>query len=251
MNTYNPFTIEGKTIFVTGASSGIGKAIAIECSKMGAKLIITGRNTERLIDVYNQLEGKDHLMHCADLSNDLEVFELVSIIPKVDGIVHCAGISGHKLFEYCDINYINSMFEINTISTFKITKLILNKKLLKSSGSIVFITSTSGVISSYLGGSIYSATKGALSGFIKGLALELSHKKIRVNSVMPSMIETQIMSETVLTNEDFEADKKKYPLKRYGKPEEVAFATIYLLSDASKWVTGTNLLIDGGRSINY
>lgn len=251
MNTYNPFSIEGKTIFITGASSGIGKSIAIECSKMGAKLVITGRSYEKLFDVYNKLEGNEHSMYSADLSSDIDIIDIVSKIPKIDGIVHCAGISGHKLFEFCDINYINSMFEINTISTFKITKLILNKKLLKSDSSIVFITSTSGVISSYLGGSIYSATKGALSGFIKGLALELSYKKIRVNSVMPSMIETDIMKETVLSIEDFESDKKKYPLKRYGKPEEVAFATIYLLSDASKWVTGTNLLIDGGRSINY
>lgn len=122
MNTYNPFSIEGKTIFVTGASSGIGKAIAIECSKMAANLIITGRNNDRLMETFNLLEGDGHVSISADLSIESDINILISKISKIDGMVHCAGISGHKLFEYCDLDFINSMFEINTISSMLITK---------------------------------------------------------------------------------------------------------------------------------
>ena len=143
------------------------------------------------------------------------------------------------------------MFDINFFSQMNVCKQFLRKKKINKGASIVFLTSTSGILSSYIGGSIYSATKGALNGLIKSMAIELAPKKIRVNSVMPSMIETTIMSSGDVTEEQFETDKQKYPLKRYGKPEEVAYATIYLLSDASTGTTGTNLLLDGGRSINY
>lgn len=143
------------------------------------------------------------------------------------------------------------MFDINFFSQVYLTKQLLIKKKIQKNSSIVFLSSTSGILSSYIGGSIYAATKGALNGLVKSLALELASKKIRVNSVMPSMIETSIMDSGDITQEQFELDRQKYPLKRYGTPQEVAYATIYLLSEASSWTTGTNLLLDGGRSINY
>ena len=146
---------------------------------------------------------------------------------------------------------IDDMFSINYLSPLKISQFLLKAKKVKKGGSIIFMTSTSGILSSYIGGSLYSSTKGAINGLVKGMALELAPKKIRVNSVMPSMIETPIMNGGDVTDEQFEADKQLYPLKRYGKPEEVAYAVIYLLSDASSWITGTNLLMDGGRSISY
>lgn len=248
---YNPFSLQGKRILVTGASSGIGKATAIECSKMGAMVIINGRNEERLNETYHQMFGEGHLIIAGDLTNEVDLEKLVVGVDFLDGIVHCAGISGHKLFAYLKKDDIDGMFAINYLSPLKISQRLLKTKKVRRGGSIVFITSTSGILSSYIGGSLYSSTKGALNGLVKGMALELAAKYIRVNSVMPSMVETPIMNGGDVTNEQFEADKNLYPLKRYGRPKEIAYAVIYLLSDASAWITGTNLLMDGGRSISY
>lgn len=249
--SHNPFSLNNKTILVTGASSGIGRSVAIETSKLGAQLIITARNEKRLKETFLALDGKDHIYVIADLSNSDDQNRLLNKLPKLDGIVHCAGISGHYLFTFLKEEHINDMFDINFFSPMYLTKKVLKEKKINKNGSIVFLTSTSGIISSYIGGSLYSATKGALNGLIKGMAIELASKKIRVNSVMPSMIETPIMDSGEITDEQFTEDKKLYPLKRYGRPEEVAYAVIYLLSDASSWTTGTNLLLDGGRSISY
>ncbi len=249
--TFNPFSLEGKTILVTGASSGIGRATAIVCSKMGATLLITGRNENRLNDTFSSLEGEGHKMTIADLSSTEGREQLLENVEKLDGVVHCAGISGHKVFQFLKESEIEGMFEINFNTPLLISRDLVKKKKINKGGSIVFITSTSGILSSYMGGCLYSSTKGALNGLIKGMALELASKSIRVNSVMPSMVSTPIMDGGQLTEEQFEEDKKRYPLKRYGYPEEVAYAVVYLLSDASAWTTGTNLLMDGGRSISY
>lgn len=250
-NYYNPFSLEGKRILVTGASSGIGKATAIECSRMGASVIINGRNEERLKETLGLLFGEEHQAIKGDLTVNEELESLVSQIESLDGVVHCAGISGHTLFSFLKEEEMKRMFSINFYSPFRISQLLVKKKKLCKGSSIVFITSTSGIISSYIGGSLYSSTKGALNGLIKGMALELASKNIRVNSIMPSMVETPIMNGGDVTDEQFELDKGRYPLKRYGKPEEVAYAAVYLLSDTTTWITGTNLLIDGGRSVSY
>ena len=248
---FNPFTLEGKSILVTGASSGIGRATAIVCSKMGASLLITGRNEQRLTETFNELKGENHHSIIADLSTSEGRRQLLDHVEKIDGVVHCAGISGHKVFQFLKDTEIEEMFDINFNTPLLLSRDLVKKKKINKGGSIVFITSTSGIISSYMGGCLYSSTKGALNGLIKGMALELAGKNIRVNSVMPSMVTTPIMNGGQLTDEQFEEDKKRYPLKRYGYPEEVAYAIVYLLSDASSWTTGTNLLMDGGRSIAY
>lgn len=248
---YNPFSLNGKTVLVTGASSGIGRAVAIEASKMGASVIITGRNSKRLEETFETLEGNENIKLVGDLTKITFREEVCNLIPEVNGIVHCAGIATHKIFQYLKEEEINEMFSINFYAPLLISRDLLKKKKISKGGSIVFITSTSGILSSYLGGSLYSSTKGALNGLIKGMALELAPKGIRVNSVMPSMIDTPIMSEGKLTQNQFDEDKKRYPLKRYGYPEEVAYGVIYLLSDATKWITGSNLLMDGGLSIAY
>lgn len=249
---FNPFSLAGKTILVTGASSGIGRETAIVCSKMGATVIITGRNEERLTETFERMEGDKHIKVLADLSTQDGRNNLITAISdKIDGIVHCAGISGHKIFQFLKDDEIANMFEINFNTPFLLSRDLIKKKLINKGGSIVFITSTSGILSSYIGGTLYSSTKGALNGLIKGMAVELASKNIRVNSVMPSMVTTPIMNGGQLTEEQFEEDKKRYPLKRYGYPKEVAYAVIYLLSDASAWTTGTNLLMDGGLSAAY
>ena len=246
---YNPFSLKNKTILVTGASSGIGKAVAVECSKAGAVLIITGRNEQRLGETYNLLEGQGHKQVIADLRNPGDLTLLISEITPLDGIVHSAGMVNPVTFQYVTESKLEEIFSINFTSPAILTQQLLSKKLINRSASIVFISSVSGVYCSVYAGSMYSATKGAINGLIKGMALDLSGKSIRVNTVCPGMIETNILSDGKITQEQLEEDKKRYPLKRYGRPEEVAYAVIYLLSGASIWVTGSNLLIDGGYTL--
>jgi len=248
---YNPFALTGKTVFVTGASSGIGRSTAIECSRLGAKLIINGRDEQRLRETLLALDGDGHRMIVGDLSVELDRQNLLDSIPNVDGVVYCAGISGHMLLQFIKENDVKKMFDINYFAPLYLSKILVKKKKINKNGSVVFISSTSGILSSYIGGSIYASTKGAINGLVKTMAVELASKLIRVNSVMPSMVTTPIMNGGSLTQEQFDEDKLRYPLKRYGRPAEVAYAVVYLLSDASAWVTGTNLLMDGGRSIAY
>ena len=246
---HNPFSLEGKIIFVTGASSGIGRAIAVETSRIGATLVITGRNEERLNETYNLLENEGHIQIVADLQNENDVLKLVDVLPTLDGIVHSAGIVKTLPFQFVNKQDLNTIFDTNFMAPAIISQMILKKKKMNKNASIVFISSISGVMCSLVGNSMYSASKGAINGLVKGMALDLASKGIRVNSVVPGMIETNILSKGTITQEQLQEDIKRYPLKRYGKPEEVAYSVIYLLSDASKWVTGSNLLIDGGYTL--
>lgn len=246
---YNPFSLENKTILVTGASSGIGKAIAIECSRMGAKVVITGRNEQRLQETYGQLEGTHPAYIVADLTKKEDIETLANQIDGLNGLVNCAGLTIPKPFKFLQEEDIQEVMTVNFNAPLLLTQLFIKKKKLQKASSIVFISSISGTKVSYIGNSIYSASKGAINGICKGLALELASQQIRVNTVIPGMVETNIVSGGEVTQEQMEADKQKYPLKRYGKPEEVAYAVVYLLSDASSWVTGSNLLIDGGYTL--
>ena len=245
----NPFSLKGKTILITGASSGIGKAIAIECSRMGAILVITGRHEARLKETFDSLSGVGHIRIVADLTIESDRTKLLDQSQKLDGLVHCAGIANPIPFQFMTEDKINDTMSINFLSPIVLSNQLYNKKLINRGASIVFISSVSGVFCSYVAGSIYSASKGAVNGFIKGMALDLAGKQIRVNAVCPAMIETNILEDGRITADQLVEDRRKYPLKRYGKPEEVAYAVIYLLSDASQWVTGTNLLIDGGYTL--
>lgn len=249
MNDYNPFSLSGKTIFVTGASSGIGRAVAIECSKMGATLIITGRHAGRLDDTFRQLEGEGHVQIIADLSLSDIADELVDQLPQLDGIVHCAGLMKTLPFQFTTADALAKIMEINFTAPNLISAKMVKKKKISKGSSVVFISSVSGVWCSGPGSSMYAASKGAIQGLIKGMAIDLASKGIRVNSVNPGMVETALLDEGTLTQEQLKEDRKRYPLKRYGKPEEIAYAAVYLLSDASAWVTGTSLLIDGGYTL--
>jgi NAD(P)-dependent dehydrogenase (short-subunit alcohol dehydrogenase family) len=249
MGVYNPFSLAGKTILVTGASSGIGRAIAIECAKMGANLIITGRNADRLNETYDALQGDNHILFIADLTKEEDIDALVEVLPKLDGCVNNAGINRPLLAQFVEKKDIFEVFETNTFSTFLLIQKLLQNKKINKKASILFTSSISGVYISSIGSALYSASKGSIHGYLKGLALDLAGKGIRVNSINPGVIETYIFSEDTITTEQLEEDKKRYPLKRFGKPEEVAYAAIYLLSDASEWVTGSSLLIDGGYTL--
>ncbi|MDP4289995.1 MAG: SDR family oxidoreductase [Bacteroidota bacterium] len=246
---YNPFSIEGKTIFITGASSGIGRATAIECSRMGAVLFITGRNPKGLQETYDKLEGNGHVQILADLSDSLNIPDIVDQLSPLDGAVHCAGFTNMTPFQFIGEKDLNAIMQVNFTAPALLSQALVKTKKLKKGASVVFISSISGVYCSSVAGSMYSASKGAVNGLVKGMALDLAPRKIRVNSVTPGMIDTHLFSEGAITEELFREDIKRYPLSRYGQPEEVAHAVIYLLSDATQWITGSNLLIDGGYTL--
>lgn len=243
--SYNPFTLEGKTILITGASSGIGRATAIECSKMGATCIITARNEKRLNETLSQLEGKGHKVIIADIAAQDGIDILVEQIPNIDGLVNNAGISHTKLINFIKEEEVSYVFSINAFAPIMLTKSLLKKKKMNLGASIVFVSSAAS-INPDIANSIYSATKAAITSFSRSCAKELSAKQIRSNSIHPGMVETELVQNLVFSAEELEVDKARYLLKRYGKPEEIAWAIIYLLSDASAWVTGTQLVIDGG-----
>jgi NAD(P)-dependent dehydrogenase (short-subunit alcohol dehydrogenase family) len=246
---YNPFSLSGKNVLITGASSGIGKAIAIECSKIGANVIISGRNTINLQQTFEQLEGDGHMQIIADLLEPSDITRLVEELPALDGVVHCAGFTKTLPFQFINEEDLSKIMQVNFTSPALISNYLIKSKKIIKGGSIVFISSISGVFCSYVAGSMYSASKGAINGIAKGMAIELGSKGIRVNTVCPGMVNTNILQAGVISEEQLRLDIQRYPLKRYGKPEEVAYAVIYLLSDASSWVTGSNLLIDGGYTL--
>ena len=246
----NPFSLEGKTILITGASSGIGKAVAQECAAAGAICIITARNEERLTATLSGLDGEGHQFLLADLSKTESIETIIEQLPKLDGVVLCAGIVETKMLKFTEEDDLLRLFNTNAFSSIRLIRTLVQQKKLKKEASIVIISSISGVRCGYLGGSIYGATKGALEGFVKATALELAPQKIRVNTITPGMVETSLLKDSEIDSELLEADKLKYPLKRYGNPEEVGYSAVYLLADATKWMTGTSLLIDGGYTLN-
>ncbi|MDP4240189.1 MAG: SDR family oxidoreductase [Bacteroidota bacterium] len=245
----NPFSLAGKAILVTGASSGIGRAIAVSCSQMGATLIITGRNETRLSETYSMLEGDNHQQIPADLTNVTELDTLVERLPKLDGLVNNAGIAKPLVLQLTETEDVNEVLQINALVPIHLTRLVLQKKKLNKGASLVYISSINGNNCAYIGSSIYAASKSALTGFMKGVALELAPRGIRANCINPGMIESDLLKSGSIGQEELEKDRLKYPLKRYGKPEEVAYAAVYLLSDATQWITGSNLLIDGGYTL--
>jgi NAD(P)-dependent dehydrogenase (short-subunit alcohol dehydrogenase family) len=246
---YNPFSLQDKTILVTGASSGIGKAIAIECAKMGAKVVVSGRNEVRLKETHSLLEGDQPDYIVADLSVNDDVVRLSKELPTLNGLVNCAGLTKIAPFPFATRDSFEEVMNVNFFAPTELTRLLIKSKKLVKGGSIVFISSVSGVYCSAVASSIYSASKGAVNGLVKGVALDLASKGIRVNSVNPGMIDTDIFSGSAITRDQLDEDMKRYPLGRYGRPSEVANAVIYLLCDASSWTTGSNLLIDGGYTL--
>ena len=249
MEGFNPFSLDGRTILVTGASSGIGRTTAIECSRMGSRMIITGRDAERLGEVLHELQGDGHQSIIADLTQADQVENLLSQLPVVDGVVLCAGQGTVVPFKMADRKKIDPIFEINYFAPVELLRLILKKKKLANGSSVVFVSSIGGVDSITIGNSIYGASKAALNSAMRFCALELASKQIRVNSVCPGMVNTRLIQGGAVSEEQHQADMQKYPLKRYGEPEDIAHGIVYLLSNASSWVTGHSLVIDGGYTV--
>lgn len=243
---YNPFSLAGKTILVTGASSGIGKAIAQECSKMGAQVVLTARNEEKLNKVLSELVGEGHQIIKADLTNDADIEALVENMPQLDGVVHNAGVGNRVIAKTAKRSDIDQVMHPNVYAPILLQKQLLKKKKINKNSSIVFIASRAPYAPS-VGNSLYAASKGAILGYAKVLGLELAPQKIRVNSILPAMVWTELVAKDAeMTGANYEEAQMKYPLKRFGKPEDIAYLTIYMLSDASSWMTGSTVDITGG-----
>lgn len=245
MEQYNPFSLSGKQILVTGASSGIGRAIAVACAKMGASVIITGRNKGRLNETIGLMPSGAHRSVPADLTDAVQVKALVDGLPKLDGLVQCAGVGSRVLCKNIEDKDIRKVFGPNVEAPILLQSALLSGRKINKSASIVYIASRAAEAPS-IGNAVYSASKGAIVSYAKCLALELASRMIRVNCICPAMIWTDLILEGGIDREQLEQAQLKYPLKRYGQPEDVANLAVYLLSDASSWMTGSCLDITGG-----
>ncbi len=248
-NNHNPFSLVGKTILVTGASSGIGKATAIACAHMGANLVINGRNAQRLQETADELGGHLSMSIEADLAIGDDLERLVSALPHLDGAVLCAGNSVTLPLQFGSREKFDDMFSINFFAPVELLRLIYKKKILQKGASVVLIASIGGTHSFMPGNGVYGASKAALNSVMRYAAREFASRKVRVNSICPGMVDTPLIHRGAITEEQLAEDAKRYPLGRYGHPEDIANGAIYLLSDASSWLTGHDLVIDGGFSI--
>ena len=245
MSQFNPFTLEGKTILITGASSGIGRGVALACSKMGARVILTARNEQRLSETEVQMESECEVFK-ADLTKKEDIEILVKNLPELDGVAHCAGIGDRTLLKLVREQDVDRVMDCNFKAPVLLQKELLKKKKIKDNASIVFIASRA-PFAPTIGNGIYAASKGAVIAYSRVLALEVAPRKIRVNCICPAMVWTELIErDAEMTGADYHAEELKYPLQRYGQPEDVANLSIYLLSDASNWMTGSCIDLTGG-----
>ena len=247
--TSNPFSLEGKIILVTGASSGIGRGVAIACSRMGATIILNGRNEIKLRDTFSHLSGNNHVILAADLTNNDSVMEITTEMPKLDGIVHCAGIGQRVLCKQLTSNNVDAVMDANFKGPVLLQQALLAGKKINKGASIVFIASIA-TWSPSIGNAIYSASKGAIVSYANCLSLELASRQIRVNCISPAMVWTDLIYQGGVDEIQLKEDEQKYPLKRYGTPEDIANLAVFMLSDASSWMTGSNVKISGGGKLS-
>ncbi|MDP4094622.1 MAG: SDR family oxidoreductase [Bacillota bacterium] len=247
----NPMDLSGKHILVTGASSGIGKAIAITISRLGANVILLARNEERLKETFEALEPGNHSYFVFDLKNLDGIENLIETIcnsgRKLSGLVHSAGISVTTPLQYLKLVDLQNIMAVNFYSFIELVKHFSKRKNNNEGGSIVAISSISSKAGAR-GLTAYAASKGALESAVRSMALDLAPRNIRINAVSPGIIATPIYDglRTIVNNNDFENDIKKRQVLGVGSPEDVAYSAAYLLSDASKFITGTSMVVDGG-----
>lgn len=251
---YNPYSLIGKRILITGASSGIGRATAIECAKLGATCVLCGRNEERLQQTLNELtsgrvNGAAHSFIVADLLTSEGIQAIAANCDKLDGVVLNAGINVMAPIYFIKEEDVNQVFQTNTLAPMLLMQALLKARKINTKASLVFISSIDAV-NPDVSSSAYAASKAALTSFMRSCAKELAPRQIRANAVHPGLVETGMKHNGMVSDEDLEKNKELYLLKRYARPEEIAWAIIYLLSDASAFATGSILTIDGGISIN-
>ena len=248
MNT--PFSIENKTILVTGATSGIGRATALTCAQLGANVVLTGRNVSRLEETLSMMcDVSKHCIIPADLTDEAQVQGLLEKVPAVDGVACCAGVAEMKPFAFVTEEDVERVFRVNCFAPVMLVNKLLKAKKLNKGGSVVFVSSVDGPKVVHAGNSVYSGSKSALVGLARNMAIDLASKKIRVNCVLPGTTDTLMIRTENVTEEMLAETAKAFPLKRFAQPEEIANAIIFMLSDAASFVTGTELTVDGGYSI--
>jgi NAD(P)-dependent dehydrogenase (short-subunit alcohol dehydrogenase family) len=250
-----PFSLQNRNIIITGASSGLGRSIAIECSKHGASVFLIARNPERLKETYDQLEPGTHNIIATDL-NEVSNFEdaITALLPSgepIHGMVHAAGVEFTAPFSMTRPKHFEMLFSINVVAGFELARICSQKKFLdtRSGSSFIFISSIR-AIHGQEGAVAYAASKGALLSGVRSLALEWAQRKIRVNTISPAIVKTPMTEKLFesMSEESIAQILKQYPLG-FGEPLDVALSCIYLLSDASRWITGSNIVLDGGYSI--
>jgi NAD(P)-dependent dehydrogenase (short-subunit alcohol dehydrogenase family) len=240
----HPFHLRGKTVLVTGASSGIGRAIAVESARAGARVVIGGRDQERLNDTMAMLDAVSNGGHkaCAgNLTDAAHIEQLVEVAGEIDGVVHAAGISSLSPMRMLRQSFMQNALDNNFMAPLMLTQKLLYKKTLRNNASIVFLSSIAAHTGT-VGLSPYAATKAALEGMMRSLALEVAPRGMRANALVPGTVDTPMVR---AAPDLLESQGKLYPMG-VGKPEDVAYAAIYLLCDASRKVTGTQLHLDGG-----
>ena len=248
---YNPFDLSGKLIVISGASSGIGRQCAIDCSKMGANVALFGRNMERLRETRELMEGHGHKCFSVDLA-DSEltpsiITEVVATMGRISGVVNCAGISGVFPLKTMNIKRMEEFVKTNVFSALELTRECVKKKHFNpDGGSVIFLSSVMGMVGEK-GKSLYGLTKGALISASHALACEFADRKIRFNCISPGAIITPI-NENLPYMKDLEARSQleSQHLLGLGNTSDIANGVIYLLSDAARWITVQNLVIDGG-----
>ena len=242
----HPFSLSGRTVLVTGATAGLGRNTAIHAARMGARVVISGRHEERLAATLAQLDGEGHRAIPADLADQGARDALVAELPALDGVVHCAGLTLLHPFKFIDEARYRTIYAINVEAPLFLTQRLYKARKLNAGGSIVFISSMAPRVGTK-GHSIYAGSKSALYGISRVLAHELAPAKVRVNTLSPAMVNTEVTAgfKAQLSPDLLAADEARYPLG-YGEPEDVANAAIFFLSPASKWITGVDLVMDGG-----
>lgn len=247
------FNLKNKNIIITGASTGIGRQCAITFSKLGANVVLIARNKERLKETYNRLYKRNHLIISQNITEYDKLEEVVNTavhkVGKISGFVHSAGVEMTMPLRSMQPSYYEEMFSINVIAGFELAKIISKKKNKSKEGaSFVFISSIMSTLGQ-VGKIAYCSSKGGLLSGAKAMALELVSKNIRVNAISPAVVETEMSKKmfSYLSEESQNEIKSMHPLG-LGQPEDIASACVFLLSDAAKWITGTNLIVDGGYS---
>jgi len=243
----SPFSVAGKRVLITGASGGLGSVTAVAFARNGATVVACGRSRERLEKTLSECFGEGHEMAVGDLTADEVMDATVEVAGKVDGVVHCAGISIPTPLRLAKREYVEAVFRTNYIAPIMLTQRLLSKGRVAKGGSILFLAS----IAAYrgvAGTGIYAGSKAALVGTTRCIALETAKHGIRINCLAPDLVETPLIETSGTlqgTGEWLDMQRKLHPLG-LGKPEDVANAAIFFLSDASRWITGTSLLMDGG-----
>lgn len=251
---FNPFSLSGKTVVVSGASSGIGKQCAIDCSKMGAKVVLLARNEKRLKETQEQMTGDGHLSFCLDLTDfslvEKTVGQIVVEVGPIDGIINCAGISTTRSLKLTDAQMMDDFFHTNVYSAIALSKFFCKRgNINKTGASIVFLSSVMGVVGEK-GKSLYSMTKGALLSTARSLACEYAERKIRFNCISPGVVITPINQNLPHISSPTQRNElESKHLLGFGETTDVSNACIFLLSDASRWITGQNLIVDGGYTV--